>query len=309
MIIRKYSAQVLFLIIAIIVCLSVSLSYATPEYAESSEQGCLTCHVDEEGGDLLIEGLEFAASGYVWPPKGGYRVLGSIRKPVRLFIGTLHILSAFMWFGTILYVHIILRPGYAARGLPKGEVVLGQISMIVVGITGILLTISRIRSIDVLYTSPWGTVLSVKIVLYIVMLTSAFFVIFFIGPKLKGGIKKPANLKAGIFDPVTLSAFNGKEGMPAYIAYKEQVYDVSGLKLWKNGAHIKHSSGQDLTDFIAKAPHGEEKLEGLKVIGPYNAGLKPPKTSAQKAFYFIAYMNLAIVFCVLFVIAYWRWGL
>jgi predicted heme/steroid binding protein len=285
------------------------LSYATPEYAESSEQGCKTCHVDEEGGELLIDGLKFAASGYVWPPKGGYRVLGSIRKPVRLLIGTLHILAAFMWFGTILYVHIILKPGYAAHGLPKGEVMLGQISMIVVGITGILLTISRIRSIDVLYTSPWGTVLSVKIVFYIVMVTSAFFVIFFIGPKLKGGIKKPANLKVGIFDPVTLSAFNGKEGMPAYIAYKEQVYDVSGLKLWKNGAHIKHSSGQDLTDFIAKAPHGEEKLEGLKVIGPYNAGLKPPKTSAQKAFYFIAYMNLAIVFCVLFVIAYWRWGL
>lgn len=313
MIFRKYSAQVLFFLcltlIAIIICLSASLSYATPEYAEKTEQGCLTCHVDEEGGKLSIEGLEFAASGYVWPPEGGYRVLGPLEKSLRLIIGTLHILAAFMWFGTILYVHIILRPGYAAHGLPKGEVMLGQISMIVVGITGILLTISRIKSIDVLFNSPWGIVLSIKIVFYIVMITSAFFVISFIGPRLKRGIRVPADLQVDVFDPLTLSAYNGKEGMPAYVAYKEKVYDVSGLKLWKNGIHVKHSSGQDLTDFIAKAPHGDEKLEGLKVIGPYDAGRRPPKSPAQKVFYFVAYMNLVIVFCVLIVIAFWRWGL
>jgi len=25
-----------------------------------------------------------------------------------------------MWFGTILYVHLLLKPAYAARGLPRG---------------------------------------------------------------------------------------------------------------------------------------------------------------------------------------------
>ena len=38
---------------------------ATPEFAERTEQGCLTCHVDPEEGSLLKTGLEFAASGYV----------------------------------------------------------------------------------------------------------------------------------------------------------------------------------------------------------------------------------------------------
>lgn len=213
-----------------------------------------------------------------------------------------------MWFGTILYVHIILRPGYAARGLPKGEVALGMASMAVMGITGILLMVSKIKSLNVLYTSSWGIVLSIKIILYIIMVSSALFVVFFIGPKLKKGIKKTDISRPEVFDPVTLSVFDGKEEMPAYIVYKEKVYDVTGLKLWKEGTHIRHSAGHDLTDALAKAPHGEEKFEGLKVVGSYNASLRPPKSPAQKAFYFIAYVNLVLVFCVLFVIAFWRWG-
>jgi hypothetical protein len=72
---------------------------------------------------------------------------------------------------------------------------------------------------------------------------------------------------------------------------------------------MKHHAGSDLTDAIAKAPHGEEKLASLNIVGTYDASLKPPKTFAQKAFYFIAYMNLVIVFVVLAVIAFWRWGL
>jgi predicted heme/steroid binding protein len=104
-------------------------------------------------------------------------------------------------------------------------------------------------------------------------------------------------------------SFDGKDGEPAFVAYKGKVYDMNSLKLWTNGAHMKHQAGHDLTDALAKAPHGEEKLISLKVVGSYNASLKPPKTFAQKAFYFIAYMNLTIVFIVLFVIAYWRWGL
>ncbi len=287
-----------------------SYAYATPEYSERSEQGCLTCHIDEEGGGkLTTEGLEFAASGYTWPPVSGYRVLGPIRQTTRFVIGYLHVLAAFMWFGTILYVHIMLRPGYAARGLPKGEVVLGLVSMIVVGASGILLTISRIKSLDVLYLSPWGKLLSAKILLYVIMVSSALFAIVFVGPKLKKSKIKAKFPDNKTFDPLTLMSFDGKGGAPVYIAFKERVYDVSNLKLWKNGVHMKHQAGRDLTDAIAKAPHGEEKLGALKLIGTYDASLKPPKTFAQKAFYFVAYMNLLIVFIVLFVIAYWRWGL
>jgi predicted heme/steroid binding protein len=310
---KRYQRKVFpFIFVLCTICvlsLSAASSWAIPEYAEKTRQGCNICHIKDQGGDLSNTGIEYAASGYVWPPSGGYRVLGPIRKSVRFLIGALHIVAAFLWFGTILYVHIILRPGYAARGLPKSEVALGLVSMAIVGVTGLLLTISKIRSLSILYESIWGTMLSIKIFFYCIMVLSAFFVVLFIGPKLKRGGKKAEPPAGGVFDPVTLSAFDGKEGRPAYIANKGNVYDVTSLKLWKGGIHMKHLSGSDLTNALPKAPHGPEKLEGLRLVGTYNAELNPPKTFEQKAFYFIAYMNLTIVFLVLFVIAYWRWGI
>src|SRR5512137_808043 len=114
------------------------MASATPEYAEKTAQGCLECHRNPEGGGALTTtGLRFAAAGYRWPPSGGYRVLGPIRSGVRLVIGVLHLTAAFLWFGTILYVHLMLRPAYASQGLPRGEVALGLASMAVVGVTGV----------------------------------------------------------------------------------------------------------------------------------------------------------------------------
>ncbi len=285
------------------------LSTATPEYAGRTMQGCKTCHIESSERALTEKGLEFAGSGYVWPPEKGYRVIGPIKKYTRLMIGLLHIVAAFFWFGTILYVHLLLKPAYAAKGLPKSEVALGFVSMSVVGVTGVLLTVSRIRSIDVLFTSQWGILLSFKMLIYAIMVFSVFFILFFVGPKLKTGIKITAPPKNGVFDPLTLSGFDGKEGRPAYIAYNDKVYDVTGLPLWEDGLHMKHLAGTNLTDPLAKAPHGAEKLETLRVVGSYDATKEPEKTPPQKAFYFIAYMNLALVFLVLFVIAFWRWGI
>jgi len=141
-----------------------SSSLATPEHSRETKQGCMICHLKPAGGALNPRGLEYAASGYRWPPHGGYRALGHIKKSVRFFIGFLHITAAFLWFGTILYVHLLLRPGYAIKGLPRGEVVLGLICMAIVGVTGALLTVSKIKGLDVLYESRWGLLLSLKII-------------------------------------------------------------------------------------------------------------------------------------------------
>ena len=283
---------------------------ARPEYSGSTGQICSSCHIGPEGGALNEKGLDFAASGYTWPPtKSGYRILTPIKKSVRLFVGYLHILAAFMWFGTILYVHILLRPGYASKGLPKGEVILGLSAMTIVGATGVLLTISRINNISVLYGTRWGVLLSLKILIYITMITSAAIVVTVIGPRLRRAKKHLALPKDGVFDPATLAAFDGKAGRQAFVAYKEKVYDVSSLSLWNGGSHMRlHTAGGDLTGSLARAPHGAEKIEGQKCVGSYDSTKIALKTPAQKAFYFIAYMNLTLVFCVLFVIALWRWG-
>jgi len=65
-----------------------------------------------------------------------------------------------------------------------------------------------------------------------------------------------------------LARYNGKNGNPAYIAYRGKVYDVSDSFLWKGGDHqVSHSAGQDLTDALEEAPHGSELLKRFPVVG------------------------------------------
>lgn len=65
-----------------------------------------------------------------------------------------------------------------------------------------------------------------------------------------------------------LKQYDGKEGRPAYVAYKGKVYDVTDDYLWGDGNHQgEHAAGKDLTEAMAQAPHGEETLERVKLIG------------------------------------------
>jgi predicted heme/steroid binding protein/uncharacterized membrane protein len=65
-----------------------------------------------------------------------------------------------------------------------------------------------------------------------------------------------------------LKEFNGKAGEPTYVAFKGKVYDLSGSRLWVDGTHLKrHFAGDDLSEHIINAPHGQEVLRGFPVIG------------------------------------------
>ena len=65
-----------------------------------------------------------------------------------------------------------------------------------------------------------------------------------------------------------LEEYNGKGGKPVYIAHKGKVYDLSGSSLWSDGDHLGiHQAGKDLTEDIEMAPHGNEVLEKVKLIG------------------------------------------
>jgi predicted heme/steroid binding protein/uncharacterized membrane protein len=68
-----------------------------------------------------------------------------------------------------------------------------------------------------------------------------------------------------------LMEFDGEEGRPAYVAFKEKVYDVSNSRLWKVGKHQgHHSAGNDLTENVLNAPHGEEVLMKFQVVGEFS---------------------------------------
>jgi predicted heme/steroid binding protein len=285
-----------------------SISSATTEYARQTGLECTECHVEAIGGGPLTKaGEKFLEDMKI---KGLYRPLTKTQKVVRFIIGYLHLFTAIIWFGTILYVHILLRPAYAAKGLPKGELFLGWISIVIIIITGTLLSIARIPTWKALYATRFGILLSIKILLFLLMLLSAFIVTFYIRPKLRKQRTSALEKESKDLTLNELSQFDGKNGRPAYIAYNGLIYDVTKSKFWKDGLHLrKHLAGDDLTAVLKTAPHGEEKILSIPYIGKLISVMeKPSMPSHEKLFYFLAYMNLALVFLIVFIIALWRWG-
>jgi predicted heme/steroid binding protein/uncharacterized membrane protein len=65
-----------------------------------------------------------------------------------------------------------------------------------------------------------------------------------------------------------LKTYSGKDGKAAYISYKGKIYDVSESRAWKNGIHMGlHHAGNDLTESLPQAPHGEEVLARVEQVG------------------------------------------
>jgi predicted heme/steroid binding protein/uncharacterized membrane protein len=279
----------------------------TVEYAQQTGKNCGDCHVDPAGGGELTKTGE--AFKEQLQAAGNYKPLTKAQHIVRFVTGYLHMITAIMWFGTILYVHLILKPAYAARGLPKNELLVGWICITIMALTGTLLTIARIPTWKTLFQTRFGILLSIKIALFLVMVLSAAFVTFVIGPRLKKKQSLTVDQNKKDLTSDELLQFDGKEAHPAYIAYNEQIYDVSNSKLWKGGSHMKrHAAGFDLTDVLKAAPHGEDRVLRMPAVG--NLITTEKETQATKKpllFYFLAYMNLTIVFLIVCIICLWRW--
>jgi predicted heme/steroid binding protein len=78
------------------------------------------------------------------------------------------------------------------------------------------------------------------------------------------------------FNRVELSAYNGKDGAPVYIAFEGKVYDVSESLMWRGGYHwIYHCAGEDLTEQLKDAPHGKEFIQRFPIVGEYNQTFTP----------------------------------
>ena len=70
------------------------------------------------------------------------------------------------------------------------------------------------------------------------------------------------------FTRAELARCDGREDRPACIGYRGRVYDVSDSFLWKEGRHqALHQAGMDLTGVLGEAPHGEDLLERVPLIG------------------------------------------
>ncbi len=59
-----------------------------------------------------------------------------------------------------------------------------------------------------------------------------------------------------------LKQFDGRDGRPAYVAYKGMVYDLTESSMWTDGDHEgMHAAGGDLTAEHDDAPHDEHVLD------------------------------------------------
>jgi predicted heme/steroid binding protein len=70
------------------------------------------------------------------------------------------------------------------------------------------------------------------------------------------------------FSREELSACNGKDGAPAYVAFEGKVYNLSRSFLWQRGRHqVTHLAGIDYTGSLGAAPHGPDLLDRFQVVG------------------------------------------
>jgi predicted heme/steroid binding protein/uncharacterized membrane protein len=304
---RKDLVQPVVLCVLAIFIAFPPCGFGTEEYAEQTGKSCGECHVDPAGGpELTSEGAEFREH---LQPSTVFIPFASPRRVARGIVLYLHLLTAIFWFGTILYVHFVLKPAYAVGGLPKAEVRIGLTGIAVMAVTGAILTFMRISSWDMLLHTRFGLLLLVKICLFGIMIILALMAVFVVGPKLKKRELPISGPKKQTFTMDELARFDGREGRRAYIAYEGHIYDVSDSKLWEGGIHFgKHRAGLDLSAFLEQAPHDRQKLFSLPRVGRLiDSTERGPTPAPRMAFYILAYINLILVFLITFVVSLWRW--
>ena len=302
------------IMVGLVLCLFQSAANATEAYSELTGKGCGYCHRDPSGGsELTTEGKDYLGK-LTLADEDGLETASQLgtKGPLhflRLIAGYLHILMGIFWFGTILYVHLVLKPAYAAHGLPRGEVKLGLVSICVMAVTGTILTVSRVPSFSFFFETRFGVLLMIKIILFLIMTGTALFVVIALGPKLKAAHAVPQRESPQAITEEQLRFFDGTEGRAAYFSYAGRVFDASHSTQWTGGKHFgRHSAGEDLTEAIKQAPHGEDKVMLMPRVGDIVAARENhPCPVHARRFFFLAYLNLILVILIILILALWRW--
>lgn len=265
------------------------MAQASVEFSCETGLSCRYCHEDPEGGGTLtLKGERFRDAGYAFDEESRPPLW---RPVLRLFVGFLHVLTAVMWFGTIFYVHLFIKPQSLSEGLPRSEVLLGRACILILGVTGVILSVWRIHSIETLWTTNFGIVLTAKVTLFLTMVVIAALSTTWLDRRMRQAKDE------------------SKGRFRANVVYEGEIYDVSESGLWKNGVHMRrHFAGADLTEALASAPHGPKVLERVPKLGPAPDRTTPETPPAARLFIFLSYLVLICAVAILFCVAYWNYG-
>ncbi|MDF1525003.1 MAG: cytochrome b5 domain-containing protein [bacterium] len=292
---------------------AVSPALATTDYAIETGQECSICHISSSGGGGLTQaGESYSEDAENWKaPAGPAKKIPVYLRVVHMIILYAHVFFGIIWIGTILYVHLVLKPKYALGGLPRAELRLAWLSMPMLGLTGVLLTMWRLQLAPGLFTTMFGKLLLAKITVFLLMVSSATFVTLYIGPRLKALVAHHGSVRdisgKDRFTPEELEDYDGVGDSKTLIAAMDKVYDVSPSPMWKGGVHARrHKAGQDLTEYLDGAPHGPEVLDRYEKVGEFvKVSAKVP--AVVRIFTVNAYFNLIGCFLIVLILALWRW--
>jgi len=315
---RRLGIVVLLLIAAtVLAALAGSVARATPDYAVRTGKPCAYCHERPEGGGALSAmGTAFARGGHQWPIPAGVEAQATPSTPMRALrfvVGYVHLIMAVIWFGTIFYIHIVVRPQALTSGIPRTERRLGWIAIFTMAGTGTILTLLRYRETGNVFAGSFGTVFVIKLVQFGLLVTAATVATAVLDRRMRRRTQAatPALPSGGAITTDSLATLDGKEGRKAVVAVEGQLYDVTGSRLWVGGLHARrHQSGQDLTQALAGAPHGAEVLKRVPMIGALQTSVDVTTQApgAHRIFVRLAYFNLLLVAGILLCVAWWKWG-
>ncbi len=249
-------------------CLYVVALNATEEYARDSGKNCIACHENSAGGGKLNLDGQFYLNRIlredaIGPAKSMYQPW------LRISIGFLHMLAGVFWIGSMLYILLLAKTPYALRGPVKNEIRYVLITIILIGLTGTYLMFQRYPAFENLVDFWSSRLLILKIGLYLLMIVLSAILYGFIIPHLRKKAAPAADRHIGKAITIKdLRLFDGRYNRPAYIGYMGKIYNVTPSRYWSNGEHFfRHYAGQDLTSFLKDAPHGEENILHMTLVG------------------------------------------
>jgi len=303
-------------ILLVVFIFPVKTANSTEEFAKRTQQTCSMCHQSPNGGPLNPVGISFIRNDYQYPiPERildkSHRLSQPFHRIIQQLLGYLHLIAACVLVGTIFYVDVLIKPRSLTTGLPKGERVLGLSCFVVLIISGVYLTWYRLDSFNGFFQSHFGILLFIKLVLFIILVSLALISVTRIHQKMRRGVlSRSPSMKDADLTSSSLSSFDGQEGRPAYVAYKDNIYDLSNSPKWKGGTHFrKHMAGRDLTDAIKNAPHGSDVFNGFPVVKEFKiSNMKKPPEGVHRIYVFLAHTNLFLVFLILLCVSSWKLG-